>query len=60
MNEKYSRAFQVEIPDILDRLTTNSHSLQTYNVKIKRLDDIVQDVHKKNARYISSMVPLRH
>lgn len=51
MNEKYARAFQVEIPDILDRLSANSHSLQTYNVKIKRLDDIVQDVNKKNARF---------
>eukprot|EP00026_Physarum_polycephalum_P000632 Phypoly_transcript_00633.p1 GENE.Phypoly_transcript_00633~~Phypoly_transcript_00633.p1 ORF type:complete len:1393 (+),score=288.25 Phypoly_transcript_00633:103-4281(+) len=56
MNEKYNRAFQVEIADILDRLSANSHSLQTYNVKIKRLDDIVQDVHKKNARNLFTTI----
>jgi len=50
MNEKFTRVLQMEIPDILERLSGNSHALQTYNVKIKRLDEIVQDVHKKNER----------
>src|SRR5688500_17889650 len=50
LGDKYSRVLKGDLPEVMERVDSNSHSLQSYMIKIKRLDEIIQMIQRKNDR----------
>ncbi|EGC31545.1 hypothetical protein DICPUDRAFT_156569, partial [Dictyostelium purpureum] len=52
INNRWNKLTKKEIPEIEDKINSNVDIIQSYSSKMKRLDDIVTSIQKKNDRNI--------
>ncbi|GAM20882.1 hypothetical protein SAMD00019534_040570 [Acytostelium subglobosum LB1] len=55
-HHRWSRTFHKELPEIEEKINQNVDTIQSYSNRIKRLEDIVISVQKKNERNVFTVL----